>query len=59
MRKPAAYLFAMLVGSIIWFFFQHFKVTGTESLRVVPQDTPGLLSVGCTPVPVWASRCVA
>ena len=30
-----------------------------ESLRVVPQDTPGLLSVGCTPVPVWASRCVA
>lgn len=38
MRKPAAYLFAILVGAIIWFFFQHFKVEGTKSLRVVPKS---------------------
>lgn len=38
MRKPAAYLFAILVGSIIWFFFQHFKVEGTDSIRVVPKS---------------------
>ena len=37
MRKPAAYLFAILVGAIIWFFFQHFKVEGTNTLRVVPK----------------------
>lgn len=38
MRKPAAYLFAILVGAIIWFFFQHFKVEGTNLLRVVPKS---------------------
>lgn len=34
MGKPAAYLFAVLVGAIVWFFFQHFKVEGT---RIVPK----------------------
>lgn len=34
MGKPAAYLFAILVGAIVWFFFQHFKVEGT---RIVPR----------------------
>lgn len=38
MRSPAAYLFAILVGAIIWFFFQYFKIEGTDTLRVVPKD---------------------
>lgn len=38
MRKPAAYLFAILVGAIIWFFFQHFKIEGANFVRVVPKS---------------------
>jgi endonuclease/exonuclease/phosphatase family metal-dependent hydrolase len=38
MRKPAAYLFAILVGAIIWFFFQHFKIEGMKEVRVVPKS---------------------
>ena len=37
MRKPAAYLFAILVGAVIWFFFQHFKIEGVQTVRVVPK----------------------
>ena len=37
MRKPAAYLFAMLVGAIVWFFFQHFRVEGMNLIRVLPK----------------------
>ncbi len=40
MRKPAAYLFAILVGALIWFFFQHFHIHGVDSIRVVPKE-PG------------------
>jgi len=35
MRKPVAYLVAILVGGIVWFFFQNFRIEGTDSLRVI------------------------
>ena len=38
MHKPAAYLFAVLVGPVIWFFFQHFDVEGIQSVHVVPKE---------------------
>ncbi len=38
MRKPAAYLFAILVGAIIWFFFQHFDIVGMQAVRFVPKE---------------------
>ena len=38
MRKPAAYLFAILVGAVIWFFFQNFNIEGVQSVRVVPKE---------------------
>lgn len=37
MRKPAAYLTAILVGAIVWFFFQNFHIEGTDALRVIPK----------------------
>ncbi len=38
MRKPVAYLVAILVGAIVWFFFQNFKIEGTDSLRVIAKN---------------------
>lgn len=35
MRKPVAYLVAILVGAIVWFFFQNFSIEGTDTLRVI------------------------
>lgn len=46
MGKPAAYLFAILVGAIVWFFFQHFEIAGTGALRVVPKGEEGLNGTG-------------
>ena len=43
MQKPAAYLFAILVGAIIWFFFQHFQLDGVNRVKVVPKQEQGLL----------------
>lgn len=46
MRKPAAYLFAILIGAIVWFFFQHFRVEGTNLIRVVPKTEEELNRTG-------------
>ena len=43
MRKPAAILSAILVGSVVWFFIQSFQVVGTDSVEVVPKED-GLMS---------------
>ena len=39
MRKPAAYLFAVLLGAVIWFFFQHFKLEGVNSVKLVSKNS--------------------
>lgn len=38
MQKSAAYLIAVLVGSIIWLFFQHYQIQGSRSLEVVTKS---------------------
>lgn len=48
MRKPAAYLTAILVGAIVWFFFQHFQIEGADDLRVVPKGEQQLNTVDAT-----------
>ena len=38
MRRLFAILTAILVGAVIWFFFQHFRIEGAQALRVVPKS---------------------